>query len=102
MKKRGDFLDYQKTLVRLAVRANNAQVGMDYTEIERIRPIVRKIKNAKIGTCVFLDQSEFEVVCEKIKKPFLTVYNEAFDAFVQSVLSSEKVQLVEEVPSIVG
>jgi hypothetical protein len=96
-KRRGETLDYGKTLLAMVRRADNPRVGMSFEEMETLYPLVEKLKAAKPGGSVLLSEDEFKIVCEKIKKPYSVSYNETFYSFVKAILSSDQVSLVEEV-----
>ena len=87
----GDLLDYQRTLLDMVKRASNPQAGIGYDENEKIRGLVKKLKDAGVGGSLLLEEAEFQFLCEKVKAPYQTAYNEIFDSFMQSVLDSKSV-----------
>ena len=95
---RGEVMDCGRVLIQIVSRAINPTAGMNYSEIEQIRPIVAKLTAAPAGGHVLLEEHEFLLVGEKVKQPFLSAYSLVFDTFIQSVLSSGTAKLVEEVP----
>lgn len=98
--KEGDdvTLDYRKTMIEQVRRANDQHRGMDFVEIESLRPIMQKLTAAESGSAIYLEEAEFKIVCDKIRRPFLLAYNEHYDQYIQNVLASENVAMQEETP----
>lgn len=99
IKNRGETLDYGRTLLNMVKMAKSPRSGMSFDEMESVYPIIQKLKHRPVGGHILVDEAEFKIICEKVKLPFVTGYNELFHSFVKDILASQKVALIEEAPN---
>ena len=66
MNARGTMLDVKKTLLGI-VKQPKGQGGMNFDDLDQVKPLVTLLKEADTGTAVYLEEGDYKILRERTK-----------------------------------
>lgn len=95
VKARGNLIDCGRTLRAMVVRARDPVRGMDFEEMREIGRLVDKIEAVPLGGYLYLDESEYGIVCARTVAPYVAEYNKGLHVFLEALHSAPQIDLEE-------